>query len=192
MSYSTIKKETSEKLLFEGIDAFYNQLNEDAFIFHNQDLFDESKNRGSEKDAIVINLSKGYVLIVEAKNYLTKEIYYSNGISSFDKGVEQLKSTTAVFSQIGNRLKCEWKIIRILYGSSMDRNLKSKLCSQCEPFVMSKEGGGFDQVLSELISKIDLTLTNWNFAKDFYELVKCGKSSHSVLITLQYFIPSIP
>ena len=116
------------------------------------------------------------MLIVEAKNYLTKDIYYPNKISSFDKGVEQLESTTEVLSQIGNRLKCEWKIIRILYGSSIDLNLKSKLCSQCLPFVMSKEGGGFDQVLSELISKIDLALTNWAFAKDFYELIKCGKS----------------
>ena len=160
--------------MFKGINTYYDQLNEDVFISYNQDLFDETKCRVSEKDALVVNLSKGYVLIVEAKNYLTQEVYYSNGISSLTKGLQQLKNTMESFSQIGSRLTCDWKVIRILYGSSVDT--KVNLCSRCRQFVISKKDGPFNEVLTKLMSQMNLTPTSWSFAKDFYNLVKYGKT----------------
>ena len=56
-------------MVFNGIDKYFDVLQDDVFIVFNQDLFNDCKNKHLEKDAIVINLKKGY--IIAANNQAT-------------------------------------------------------------------------------------------------------------------------
>lgn len=69
-----IKKETAERVVFEGIAKYFDSKKEDLYIFTNQDL---RKKIYWEKDALIVNLTKGYVFVIEAKSYLTKKIFRS-------------------------------------------------------------------------------------------------------------------
>ena len=65
-----IKKEVSEAEVFHGIDEYFQLKNESVIIFTNIEVNDEK-----EKDAVIVNLTRGYILLVEVKNFLTDRKY---------------------------------------------------------------------------------------------------------------------
>ena len=95
MSNSQFDRELSEKALLDGLKAYFNEKEmEDAFIMFNQDVYytcsDTGKQSRHERDAIVVNLTKCYILNIEAKANL----------SSGKKAAKQLEKTlhTVFFS----------------------------------------------------------------------------------------------
>ena len=85
---SEFDRELSEKALLDGLKAYFNEKEkEDAFIMFNQDVYytcsDTGKQSRHERDAIVVNLTKCYILNIEAKATL----------SSGKKAAKQLEKT---------------------------------------------------------------------------------------------------
>lgn len=127
----------------------------------------------AEKDALIINLSKGYVIVVEAKSNLTLKSKDPTTKSPLMKGLDQLNRSYETFLQKAKHLKNDWKVIRIVYGTTMDTKLRR--CNNCKPFIITKKDGSFKEVLGKLIAKENFTTKDWTFANDFYKLVSCGK-----------------
>ena len=75
-SWRCFSQENAERTVFDGLVSFFDDYhsNEDVFVVFNQDISDQTKQPNptwKELDAIVINSTKGYILVIEAKAKLT-------------------------------------------------------------------------------------------------------------------------
>ena len=104
-----LPKERAEMTVINGIKGYFlNHPNEDVFIFFNQDIEDKIKHRWLERDAIVINCTLAYILVIEAKSKLQRE-----------KGLHQLRDTVnSMMHTFSPGLKRDWDVFCILYGTS--------------------------------------------------------------------------
>ena len=167
-----IKKERSEWMVFKGIDKYFNMLEDDVFILFNQDLFNEYKNRHAEKDVIVINLKKGYIIAVEVKSFITQHRKKPQMNSSLEKGLKQLTETKDIFHRMANKLRNDWKMISILYGTQIDTRIS--ICEKCRPFIVQENDGPFDELLRKIIDHENPNTKDWAYASDFVNLVRMG------------------
>ena len=160
-----IKKEVSEAEVFHGIDEYFQLKNESVIIFTNIEVNDEK-----EKDAVIVNLTRGYILLVEVKNFLTDRKYTNQKYSSIQKGVKQLNEAHQTLKRICN-LKNEWMVIKMLFG--MDKEPLLYICSQCHPFVATSKETKFSKLMETIInhSAIDIK-KDFTFCDDFYKIIR--------------------
>ena len=161
-----VKKEKPETAVFDGIDRYFSDANEDVFIAYNQDLMHKDKQVFSEKDAIVVNLTKGYILVIEAKYKLESK----NKRSSIKKGIYQLEDAAKILRQIVPILKQKWTLLQVLYGTTIDSY--DNICDVCRKFVITSDQGPFEESLNELIENQSLGAKDFSYVEDFYNIVK--------------------
>ena len=170
--YQKIKKEFAERTVFEGIEKYFESLEkEDVFIFRNQGLSDGMGKKEWEKDAVIVNLTRAYIFVIEAKSYLTKKLYKNSTDSSFEKARRQMKNTAYNFQKIAKNFQQKWNLVRMIYATEIDSNLA--FCPSCKPFVVSINGGKFEDQIREILkSNSHLDIKDWSYANDFYKIVK--------------------
>ena len=61
-----LKGQIAEKIMFEELKKHFEKTQDNVIIFHSHKFLENDSN--SEKDFIVVNLDKGYVLIIEVKS----------------------------------------------------------------------------------------------------------------------------
>ena len=156
----TFKAERAELAVFDGIKNYFHKYNnEDVFVFFNQDFEDKIKRTWLERDALVVNCTRGYILVIEAKSDLTKK--------KLSFGGNQLKVTLKnVLQPISSNLNQKWDVYSILYGSNVDL---SHVCTSCRKFVISKADGNFSLLLENILK--NQSVKDWNYAQDFYRLI---------------------
>ena len=110
-----------------------------------------------ENDALLINLTKGYILVIEAK--------YNVNPSSFKKGIRQLKVRQNILAGFAGKLSKDWRVIKILYGSKIQKTV----CQNCSTYFFSREIN-FVQQLNKILSAYQNT--DWPYVADFSNLVK--------------------
>ena len=158
-----VKKEIPEMAVCDGIDDYFSKLNEDVFIVYNQDLAHKDRPGFSEKDAIVVNLTRGYILVIEAKWHLSA--------SQIKKGVDQLKDAVKTICQSVPILKQKWTLLKVLYGNTIESY--DYFCHKCREFVITNYHGTFESYLTALIEKEIPTRTkDFSYVQDFYNIVK--------------------
>ena len=157
-----IREEGSELTVIDGIATYYEKCkNEDIFIFFNQDFEDKVNKRWLERDALIVNCTRGYIVVVEAKSELTK--------SKLSQGSKQLKETMEnILKPISLSLSQNWDVYFILYGTSIDSSIY--VCPSCKPFVLTKSNGTFSKLLQNILSYQGIK--DWTYAKDFQLLIK--------------------
>ena len=128
--------------MIQGVrEYFRTRQNEDAIVLFGQNLeydYEVTQSDGSkvwdkkihEKDAIVVNLTHGYIMNIEAKATL--------GYQEYKKGCEQLQETMRMVSnQIGPNIDSSWRIIMVLYGTNYDPC--ENICQSCAPYIITSE-----------------------------------------------------
>ena len=159
-----IQEQSGEKSTFDGLAAYFKKYsNEDVFVTFNQDISDKtlSKPTWHELDALVINLTRSYVLVIEAKGNINKK--------TLKKALTQLNKAKNIFlKNLAPGLNQNWKIIKMIYSADVDPSLY--ICGNCQPYVISPSRGDFVNQLEILLNQE--LIKDWSYAKDFYYLVK--------------------
>ena len=157
-------EQSGEKPTFDGLIAYFKKYsNEDVFVVFNQDICDKTQSNPTwhELDALVVNLTRGYVLVYEAKGNLNKK--------PLKKALAQLEKTTNIFlMNLASGLNQDWKIIKMIYSADVDPALN--ICGTCQPYVMSPARGDFVNQLEVILNQQQVK--DWSYAKEFHYLVK--------------------
>ena len=162
---NAIKKEVSETEVFQGIEEYFDSRNESVIIFTNIEIHDEK-----EKDALIVNMTRGYILLVEVKNFITDRRYKNQTFSSIQKGLKQLNEAHQILKSIFN-LKNEWKVIKILFG--MDREPLLYICPKCQPFVAISKETKFCKFMETIIKTSSIEIkADYSFGNDFYKIIR--------------------
>ena len=164
-----IKKETAERVVLEGLFKYFDSKEEDLYIFTNQYL---RKKTYWEKDALIVNLTRGYILVIEAKTYLTKRKFIDSSDSSYEKAKRQMRNTfDIVKNYISKNLQRRWKLVRIIYATEIGSDMY--VCPSCNPFVISRMDGKFDSQIKEILDQSgSFDVKDWSYANDFYTIVR--------------------
>ena len=149
LSKSDLDKEQAEKVVIDGIKAYFEEnSHEDVFVLFNQDVYVNMPTSGKrsrfERDGLIINLTKGYILNIEAKSYL----------SNCRKGAKQLSKTLDILKNCPfyECIEQNWLLIRILYGSKINDTYES--CGKCTPFIITRRYN-FIQKLSNILNPLN-------------------------------------
>ena len=162
--------EKTEKDVLNGIKEYFQvHPKEDAVIFVGQEIeYDYKEWNGLynrkyyEKDFLILNLTYGYALNIEVKNHLGKGEVLS--------GCKQLEETKRLFRhQFGDKIDPNWRIILVLYGSTLHLDLV--ICRECQPYVITSEDD-FTKKL-ESITRMNAK-TSWKskWVHDFRFIIK--------------------
>ena len=165
-----IAKEGAEMAVIDGIETYFKKHDsEDVFVLFNQDVQDKEKNRWLERDAIVINLSRGYVMVIEAKASLRTD---PRSKGRCIEGSNQLLAMLEVIKNNAAKLNQDWKIIHILFGTVIDQDHFPYCCANCKPFIMTQDDFGIQ--LESALENVRLLDANEmkEYATDFLFLVK--------------------
>ena len=116
---SKMKGEAAEVKMFDTLIQYFSKKEEDAFVFFNQDLTNTHPPNWTynERDVMVVNLSKKYVLIIEVKS----SVKCNGQATDAFTGAKQLRDSKEILEKrFDNKLKNDWKIIRILSCKEFD------------------------------------------------------------------------
>ena len=163
--------EIAERQMQKGVKDYFDQLpNIDATVFFGQLIeydYLVSQNPSVwdkklyEKDGLVVNANHGYILNIESKSSLS--------ILSCKKGCNQLEETVRQFvNQFGPHIENDWRVIRVLHGTSKDPNVF--ICSNCDPYVIDTSQDDFITKLKAIIDENRPINNNW--IQDYRKIVK--------------------
>jgi len=65
-----LKGQVTEKVMFKALENHFEKTQDNVIVIHSHKFLENKSN--SEKDFIVVNLNKGYVLIIEVKSNAAK------------------------------------------------------------------------------------------------------------------------
>ena len=147
--------EELEKTVYESLKTyFHNHQEQKVFIIHGYEIMDMDLSAKSttaishwEKDFIIINLTYGYVMNIEAKTTLNAK--------SLKNVKEQLEGTKKLLEKwFGADLNPGWVFISAVYCERDDKT--NKYCDKCDMNFIFK---GSDDLIEKL-EKIHLSLKN--------------------------------
>ena len=155
-----IDRDRAEKAIIDGFQDYFQKKHhdEDVFLLFRQYIPGiDYVAKKYERDAVMINLTRGYILNMEAKSTLRDF-----------KGLQQLQRTLEILNNYFNgNLEKEWTIITLLYGSKIHEYFPC--CDICKPYVL-KEEDDFQEKLQNILRNEDTK--DASYTQDFYFLVK--------------------
>ena len=123
---SALNGDITERKSFESLKNYFNQNQEDALILHShkflipprQDSPKHLKNctYNKEKDFIIINLTKGYIAVIDVK--------YSLHSKSIKKGLEQIESAKHILKEILGIQASQWTFMGFVVGMKNNETVK--------------------------------------------------------------------
>ena len=159
VSTGTLPGDVAERKVFSALSEYFNQTKDASLIIHSHSfLYDQNF---KEKDFIILNLTKGYVMVIEVK-----ATYKS---SYFAKAKEQLRDSKermqAVFNSVAN-MSNDWLHVGLCYMDAGD-------CGSTSDFVIN----GIRQLdFHRIESKIVQTrTTHWDPDQHIVEFVSVAK-----------------
>ena len=128
----------------------------------NQDIYvQQNKNRKRyERDVMIVNLSKSYIINIEAKTNL----------GNCKRGAKQLQKTNEILKSChfsDNIEKDDWKLIRILYGTKIGDDQNS--CMNCQNYIITRNDN-FIEKLSDVLDDLPIK-DSFDYIKDFCSII---------------------
>ena len=162
-----LDQEITEGNLFDGVTTYFKNLPnpEDVFIMQNQDLCDHSDNTWHERDLVLVNLSRAYIMNIEAQAKLDHKDKVEKFQRQLNKTKSILKNTFHICSG-DNELEEEWKIITILYT----QDLSVQICKTLQKFIISKDDNFLDK-FSSILNQHTTLVNSLSYINDFYIIV---------------------
>ena len=165
----TILAESTEKNVIEFVTNFFeNHRKEDAFAFFRQHLNDLNGRFPPEKDVILINMTRGYILCIEARGTLRRNFKRRKTGKSRDVK-DQIQETINILKHAFNyNLENEWKIITAVYATKIHDSFKS--CEKCDAYVFTKKD--IKEKLNKIMEEEPIKNGEGNYLKDFRFMVR--------------------
>ena len=109
-----IRGEEAERLMFDALQMHFNGTKDDALILSSHKFLNDTSN--NEKDFIIVNLSKGYLMTVEVKANSKR----------FSRAKKQFKDSkyrlAEVFSELS--LPPAWKVVNLFFAQKGEMPFK--------------------------------------------------------------------
>ena len=119
--------ELAEKELYFGLKSFYEQSGDDVVILHSHFfLWNDSTH---EKDFILINLSRGTIMVIEAKQH-TKQHKLQKGLKQIEDARKRVKK---LFCSI-EKMSSEWLFVGVMY---LRQGRAGRCCDICPDFTIA-------------------------------------------------------
>ena len=124
--------ELPELNLYKSLKKYFEDRNESIVVFFGHDVlkFDMTAdtNNKAEKDCILLNLTKNYVMMIEVKKSFGKG-------DSVNKAMLQITNGKVDFeSWFSTEIDSCWKFIPMVYCHLLESDVP--ICSSCKPFII--------------------------------------------------------
>ena len=172
-----IKGERAEKKLFKAIKTHFTRANEEIAVFYAYNFMgsvSEKLMKPVEKDFILINLTKRYIMPIEVKTNFHKQ--------SFSKALKQIKGTMELLNDwIAGDLteQCGWRFVPAICFESKIPNVNQEFCEDCVKHVI--HGDEMDKQVKRTLDNIP----SKENARESYE--KAKKEFIKILTYLLFF-----
>ena len=130
-----VKGDVAEHEVFNKLQKYFEGKKDDVLILHSHKFLNDESN--NEKDFILLNLSKGYILVVEVKT----------SSSQYSKGKKQLLDAKKRIAEIvGNVMATtKWKFAGVFIAKSKSEKEMFN-CEKCSLFTII----GIDNIINQL------------------------------------------
>ena len=155
INHGTLRGDMAERKVFEALQKYFDLTKDDCLVLHSYSFLHRENYR--EKDFVILNLTKGYVMDIEVK---VSENHFE---SAKDQLMDSKVRIQAIFDSIEN-MSSQWKFIGVCY---IENGLLNK------DFVIN----GSDDI-SERLARIEGKInhfTPWNPNEHVDEFVKVSK-----------------
>lgn len=166
--HDRIRGEIPEKFMFETLKHYFQQLNDDVLVLRSHKFISSDYASPNEKDFIVLNLSKGYVMLFEVKANVRK----------YQKSIKQLFDGKLKIEQMFRAVKCSesWQYVGVFYAQNS--HVKCMFdCEQCNIFAIL---GNTDSDITGKLKTIEQVVSEqhlqaWKPAEHVQEFIELSK-----------------
>ena len=130
-----VRGNVAEHEVFKELQQYFEETKDDVLVLHSHKFLNDKSN--NEKDFILLNLSKGYILVVEVKS----------SSSQYSKGKKQLLDSKERIAEIvGNVMATtKWKFAGVFIAKSKSEKDMFN-CEKCSLFTII----GIDNIVNQL------------------------------------------
>ena len=130
-----VRGDVAEQEVFKELQNYFDRTKDDVLVLHSHKFLNDESN--NEKDFILLNLSKGYILVIEVKA----------SSSQYSKGKKQLLDAKERIAEIvGNVMAAtKWKFAGVFIAKSKSEKEMFN-CEKCSLFTII----GIDNIVKQL------------------------------------------
>jgi hypothetical protein len=166
----SVKGERAEKKMYKSLQKYFSKNNEEVLVLNSfgcMKSWSERNIHPVEKDFILINLTKRYIMPLEVKaNFSTK---------SLEKATKQIEDAMKLINEwVGGDLTEDsgWKFFPVTYFECNIPDVDRAFCAECIPFVIY--GDAFDEQVEKMLHDIPSN-TQGNYQDARREFIKICK-----------------
>ena len=154
----------AERMFFEVLKQYFGGCNEDVLILVNQNITNPSTLNQFERDFMVVNLTSGYILNVEAKASLKR-----SSLDGPNGGKNQLYVSQNLLKRMfQRRISKDWYFIGALFGLRLHPEIEA--CANCQRYLLIPRD--IFKCLDEILPKPNLRRFNRSWITDFRNISK--------------------
>jgi len=156
-SIQVVKGERAEKKMFKAIQNYFSKVEEEVVVLYSVNFMGSVEERNIkpvEKDFIILNLTKRYIMPLEVK--------MNFNIASLKKAVKQVKGAMEIIDEwVGGDLteECGWRYIPAICFENEIPEIEEELCIESLKFIINGSDDIDDQV-EKMFSEIPESLQN--------------------------------
>ena len=161
-----IRGEEAERSMFDALQKYFT---EDDVLILSSHMFLNEKNDSHEKDFIIVNLSKGYIMTVEVKGNSKR----------FQKAKKQFFDSKDRLAEVFSKLSLSpaWKAVNLFYAQKGEVPFKQKCkCPQdkCTKYTIIGEDTIADKIslIEQEIFQVNKDCNTKDHLSEFIELFK--------------------
>jgi len=155
-SIQVVKGEKAEKKMFKAIKRYFKKVDEEVVVLYSVNFMDSVTNKSLkpvEKDFIILNLTKRYIMPLEVKMNFNKE--------ALKKALKQILGSMKIIDEwVGGDLteECCWRYIPAICFESEITDLEEEFCKESFKFII--HGNEIDDQVENMFANIDVGFQN--------------------------------
>ena len=161
-----LKGQIAEKIMFEELKKHFEKTQDNVIIFHSHKFLENDSN--IEKDFIVVNLDKGYVLIIEVKS---RDFRYQKSVKQMFHAKAKIEE---VFGDIGVSTKFLYAGVFFAQFGSGNPIFNCDCPTNCSKYAIVGPENIADS-LTQIEEEISMSHENWNPSEHVDEFIETAK-----------------
>ena len=162
-----LKGQIAEKIMFEELKKHFEKTQDNVIIFHSHKFLENDSN--SEKDFILVNLTKGYVLIIEVKS---RDFRYQKSVKQMFHAKAKIEE---VFGDIGVSTKFLYVGVFFAQFGSVKPIFDCDCTADCSKFaIVGPEN--IAESFAQIEEEIAMSHENWNPSEHIKEFIEIAKN----------------
>ena len=150
MPFQVVKAEKAEKKMFNALKKYFSNVNEEVIVIYSFNFMGSVSKKDFqpvEKDFILLNLTKRYIMPLEIKTTYHKE--------ALKKSIKQIKGAMELINEwVGGDLteECGWRYIPAICFETEIENIGGEFCADSLKFII--HGDDIDEKVEKMFSDI--------------------------------------